>query len=296
MSLLNITNDGLPNVLAVLHARVLASKNAINRDELLEAVAPEGVVKDEGKQVRQTLRRWTELGLFIETENMISVLDRPSKVSTGVLQTLAFTRRIACKYALSDENNQEFWAAEGARAADLTRTLAWMMAQDAFRTRFGDLERLESEQIENSDRRLMQNSTRKTGVGYWAEFLGFSRQPGGDIDPTVAVRDVLPEILGPGEGMSARDFVDRIAEQLPVLDGGRWQTAVLAEVSESALAPLQSGQVSTALSRALLCLRATGELLLQNRADTGSSIVLSGFQGIRPDLTFQWFSRPSVEA
>ncbi|MGY1888832.1 protein DpdG [Pseudomonas viridiflava] len=296
MSLLNITNDGLPNVLAVLHARVLASKNAIHRDELLEAVAPEGVVKDEGKQVRQTLRRWTELGLFIETENMISVLDRPSKVSTGVLQTLAFTRRIACKYALSDENNQEFWAAEGARAADLTRTLAWMMAQDAFRTRFGDLERLESEQIENSDRRLMQNSTRKTGVGYWAEFLGFSRQPGGDIDPTVAVRDVLPEILGPGEGMSARDFVDRIAEQLPVLDGGRWQTAVLAEVSESALAPLQSGQVSTALSRALLCLRATGELLLQNRADTGSSIVLSGFQGIRPDLTFQWFSRPSVEA
>jgi hypothetical protein len=295
MSLLNITNDGLPNVLAVLHARVLASKNAIHRDELLEAVAPEGVVKDEGKQVRQTLRRWTELGLFIETENMISVLDRPSKVSTGVLQTLAFTRRIACKYALSDENNQEFWAAEGARAADLTRTLAWMMAQDAFRTRFGDLERLESEQIENSDRRLMQNSTRKTGVGYWAEFLGFSRQPGGDIDPTVAVRDVLPEILGPGEGMSARDFVDRIAEQLPVLDGGRWQTAVLAEVSESALAPLQSGQVSTALSRALLCLRATGELLLQNRADTGSSIVLSGFQGIRPDLTFQWFSRPSVE-
>ena len=296
MSLLNITNDGLPNVLAVLHARVLASKNAIHRDELLEAVAPEGVVKDEGKQVRQTLRRWTELGLFIETENMISVLDRPSKVSTGVLKTLAFTRRIACKYALSDENNQEFWAAEGARAADLTRTLAWMMAQDAFRTRFGDLERLESEQIENSDRRLMQNSTRKTGVGYWAEFLGFSRQPGGDIDPTVAVRDVLPEILGPGEGMSARDFVDRIAEQLPVLDGGRWQTAVLAEVSESALAPLQSGQVSTALSRALLCLRATGELLLQNRADTGSSIVLSGFQGIRPDLTFQWFSRPSVEA
>lgn len=296
MSLLNITNDGLPNVLAVLHARVLASKNAIHRDELLEAVAPEGVVKDEGKQVRQTLRRWTELGLFIETENMISVLDRPSKVSTGVLQTLAFTRRIACKYALSDENNQEFWAAEGARAADLTRTLAWMMAQDAFRTRFGDLERLESEQIENSDRRLMQNSTRKTGVGYWAEFLGFSRQPGGDIDPTVAVRDVLPEILGPGEGMSARDFVDRIAEQLPVLDGGRWQTAVLAEVSESALAPLQSGQVSTALSRALLCLRATGELLLQNRADTGSSIVLSGFQGIRPDLTFQWFSRSSVEA
>ena len=190
----------------------------------------------------------------------------------------------------------EFGAAEGARAADLTRTLAWMMAQDAFRTRFGDLERLESEQIENSDRRWMQNSTRKTGVGYWAEFLGFSRQPGGDIDPTVAVRDVLPEILGPGEGMSARDFVDRIAEQLPVLDGGRWQTAVLAEVSESALAPLQSGQVSTALSRALLCLRATGELLLQNRADTGSSIVLSGFQGIRPDLTFQWFSRPSVEA
>lgn len=295
MSLLNITNDGLPNVLAVLHSRVLASKNAVPRDELLEAVAPGGVVEDEGKQVRQTLRRWTELGLFIETDNMISVLDRPSKVPAGALQTLAFTRRIACRYALSDQNNQEFWAAEGARSADLTRTLAWMMAQDVFRTRFGDLERLESEQIENSDRRLMQNSTRKTGVNYWSEFLGFSRQPGGDIDPTMAVRDVLPEILAPGEGMSARDFVERIAEQLPVLDGGRWQALVLAEVNASALAPLQPGQVSTALSRALLCLRASGELLLQSRADIGSSIVLSGYQGIRPDLTFQWLSRPSME-
>jgi hypothetical protein len=293
MTILNITNDGLPNVLAVLYARVLASRGGISRDELLTAVAPAEIVEDGGSQASKTLNRWSELGMFTEKDGVISAPDKPAKKPSSTLEEIALTRRVACKYALADTNNENFWATEGARSADLTRTLAWAMAQDAFNTRLSELEALEADQIQNDGRRLMRNPTRQNGYRFWAEFLGFSRQPGGDIDPTVAVRDVLDELIRPGTEIGARDFIDRLAQKLPVLDGGRWRNLVLAEVDPIALPRLQLGQISSALSRALLCLRAEGELLLVNRADTGSSIVLTGFQGVRADLTFQAIARPA---
>ncbi|MEJ8827220.1 protein DpdG [Variovorax humicola] len=293
MTVLNITADGLPSVLLVLHHAVLASARPLDKTTLLDTVAPEHFVQDP-KMTRQTLRRWTELGLFVESDEMISVADRPTDRMRG-RDLDAWTRRTACRLALSESNNADLWAIEGARSADLTRSLAWMLAQDAYRTQSGDLEALEAQQIVNPDRQLLRNSTRKNGLRYWAEFLGFSRGPGGDIDPTVAVRDVVPDILPAGGGMPAVEFVGAVAAALPVLDGGRWQRAVLDEIDTSMLAPLQTGQLSTALSRALMCLRARGDLLLQSRADAGASITLTGFQGIRPDLSFQWIARPGKE-
>lgn len=293
MSILNITNDGLPNVLSVLHARVLASRGSIAKEDLLKAVAPTEIVGDEGEQAKNTLKSWSDLGMFIEKNGIISAPDKATKKPSGPIEEIAFTRRVACKYALADQNNENFWAAKGARSADLTRTLAWVMAQDAFKTRLSGLEALEAVQIRNDGRRLMQNTTRQSGYRFWAEFLGFSRQPGGDIDPTVAVRDALDSVIPDGTEIGARDFINRLAQQLPVLDGGRWRELVLAEVDPISLPNLQQGQISSALSRALLCLRATGELLLVNRADTGSSIVLTGFQGVRADLAFQAIARPA---
>lgn len=290
MTLLNITADGLPSVLLVLHHAVLASRKPLAKATLLDLVAPEHFVQDP-KMARQTLRRWTELGLFVESDEMISVADRPADRLQG-RDLDAWTRQIACRLALSESNNADFWATEGARSADLTRSLAWMLAQDAYETHIGDLEALEAQQIVNPDRQLLRNPTRKNGLRYWAEFLGFSRGPGGDIDPTVAVRDILQDILPVGGGMPAVEFVGAVAATLPVLDGGRWQRAVLDEIDTSMLAPLQPGQLSTALSRALMCLRASGDLLLQSRADAGASITLTGYQRIRPDLSFQWITRP----
>lgn len=292
MSLLNLTNDGLPNVLAMLHAAVLRAGKAVLRDELLETVAPSSVVDDDGKMTRQTLNRWTELGLFRQEGDAITVNERPAGARISALELQRFTRRVACKGALAEENNADFWASESARAADLTRSLAWMMAQDVYRASFSDFEAQEAQQITDPERLLMRNSTRRNGLQYWAPFLGFSRHPHAAIDPTVAVRDVLPEILSPGQGMATADFVAQVAWLLPVLDGGRYQQEVLAAVDPNALAPRNPGQLSTALSRALLCLRAGGDIVMAQKSDTGSAITLTGAHGARHDLTFQWISRP----
>lgn len=291
MSLLNLTNDGLPNVLTVLHAAVLRANRPLPRDELLEIVAPSSVVDDEGTQARQTLNRWTELGLFKLEGDAVTVNERPT-ASLSSLDLHQFTRRIACKRVLAQENNVDLWATQSARAADLTRSLAWMMVQDVYRASFADFEAQESQQIVDPDRLLMRNSTRRNGLQYWATFLGFSRHPHAAIDPTVAVRDVLPEILPAGHGMPAAEFVTRAAWLLPVLDGGLYQEQVLAVVERQALAPRSPGQLSTAMSRVLLNLRASGELVLSRKSDTGSAITLTGAKGARDDLTFQWISRP----
>lgn len=293
MTVLNTASDGLPNILLVLHHAVLATSKPVAKTSLLETVAPEAALQESesGKMARQTLNRWIELGLFQEKEGEVTTSARPPKKLRGPALT-AFTRREVCRLSMSEENTPDLWAIEGAKSADLTRSLAWMLAQNAFETRLSELEALEAQQITNEELRLLRNSTRQNGLRHWADFLGFSRGLGGDIDPTVAVRDVLPEILAPREAMQAVEFIDRLGAALPVIDGGRWQTAVLQEVNAASLSPLAPGQLSTAVSRALLGLRASGELLLQNRADVGASITLTGFRGARPDLTFQWISRP----
>ena len=63
MSLLNLTNDGLPNLLVVLYSTVALARSPLTTDELLDAVAPASVVAD-AHMARATLNRWTELGLF----------------------------------------------------------------------------------------------------------------------------------------------------------------------------------------------------------------------------------------
>lgn len=296
MSLLNITNDGLPNILVQMHATVLRALKPIPRDTLLDMVAPPALVGDAGKMARATLARWTMLDLFQDFDGAITVNERPASRRDGAKELLAFTRRTACARVMASANNQDFWNPEGAAAADLTRSLAWMLAQDVYRTGFSQFEQLEVQQMGDSDGLIFRNPTRRTGLQYWTRFLGFSQQPYADIDPTVAVRDVLPKILSEGEDIDAAQFIDRLADALPVLDRGMWRQEVLSSVDSNALAPLQTGQLSTALSRALLNLRGAGDLQLLRRADVGSSIVLTGANGMRADMTFQWIARPNAGA
>ncbi|GJG99178.1 hypothetical protein CBA19C8_01500 [Paraburkholderia terrae] len=261
---------------------------------MLEAVAPTAVVHDDGDKARQTLNRWTRLGLFLDDAGVIDVAERPDDRLRTPHDMLAFTRRQACARVLAPENNPDFWAPQGTLAADLTRGLAWMLAQDVYRTGFDDIEERESQQIADPDRWLLRNGTRKPGLQFWSRFLGFSRQPYADIDPTVAVRDVLPQVIAEGEDMPVAQFVDRLAAVLPVIDDGVWRREMLTSVDMNILGGLTQGQLSTALSRALLNLRLAGDIHLTVRSDLGSAIVLTGANGARNDLTFHWIARPKA--
>ena len=293
MSLLNIAADGLPNLLVLLHASVIRATKPVPEAELLESVAPSAVVDDNGTKARQTLNRWCELGFFIRNAGLISLPSTPSSRRASTLDIFPLTRRTACRLVLAEKNNPDLWASQAEGAADLTRSLAWLLAQDVYRISFSELESAESDQLTDPQKRFMENSTRRSGLeNYWAPFLGFSRGSFGQIDPTVAIRDALPEVIEPGEGLPAPSFVERLSTVLPVLDGGRWQEDVLRFVDKSKLPRREPGQLSPALSRAFLNLWTAGDLMLRQRADLGASVVLTGPNGARGDMSFQWIERP----
>lgn len=293
MSLLNLTVDGLPNVLVVLYSTVALARSPLTTQEVLDAVAPAGVVTDP-RMARVTMHRWTELGLFrVDAADHVTLSQAPETDMKNDVDIVRTTRIAARQCALSEANNPELWARESARAADLTRSLAWLLAQDVYRMRFSDAQSLELRQVANDDLRLMQNDTRKNGLQFWGNFLGFVRQPGGgDVDPTLAVRETLPACIAAGEEMPAAEFVERLAQRLPVLDGGVYRVAVESQLERDALSPLQPGQLSTSLSRAMFSLMIDQTLQFENRADVGRSIVFTGRDGLRVDHRYSWVRRP----
>ena len=293
MSLLNLTSDGLPNILVVLYATLAKARSPITSKDLLEAVAPEAVVKDP-RLARTTLTRWTELGLFkVDTDSGVLKLDRaPATDMKSEADIVRAVRMAARRVALSQENNSDLWAREEARAADLSRSLAWLLAQDIYRLGDQSLFALANDHLRGTSYTLMQNEARASGLKSWGHFLGFIRHPGAvDIDPTIAIYEALLECIAPGEEMPARDLVERIAQVLPVIDGGEYRVAVLEKLRDNALPHSQPDQLSTSLSRAMFGFMVDQTLQFENRADVGSSIVLTGRDGLRADHRYTWVSR-----
>lgn len=298
MSLLNLTNDGLPNILVVLYAAVAKSRSPMSSKELIDGVAPTGVVSDP-RLARTTLNRWIELGLFRESDGreQVTLVEQPPVELKSDADFVRATRIAARRVALSQPNNSELWAREGARAADFTRSLAWLMAQDVYRLQFRQINELEVGQVADSELRLMQNNTRVNGLQFWGHFFGFIRQPGGgDVDPTIAVRDVLSDCIHPGEELPATAFIERLTAALPVLDGGSYSVAVLSRLNRTTLPALQPGQLSPALSRAMIGLMFDHTLHFESRADVGRVITLTGRDGARLDHRYTWVRRPKRTA
>jgi hypothetical protein len=290
MTILNLTNDGLPNLLVALANTLDRAKKPLTRTELLARVAPDGVVQDDGKMARQTLNRWIELGLFEETDEIVR-LSKPLDSVSDEAGLIGSVRKAARDRALSEDNNPELWANVQAKSADFTRSVAWLLAQDVYRFNFSKIELLEATQVADSEARLMRNNTRQNGLKYWGHFLGFLREPGGgQIDPTCAIRETLATWKVDGDGMAAADFVRRLAEDLPVVDGGRWRVAVEDRLTRQALSVLAEGQLSSSLSRGLRNLVMEGVLTFDNRSDVGRTIVFTGRDGPRHDYRYSWVS------
>jgi len=273
VSILNQTNDGLFNVLIVL-IRCLAKQKSMARDKLLALCAPSSAVDDSQKQARQTLNRWIQLGLFHEDDSGGIQLDTSLKNElrgrTGLPAELSpFVRSVV----LNATNNEQFWDSENNKSADFTRGVCWALAQNVFTCRcvgHADVQSIEEAQLR--DAAAFQNDTRWNGFKSWAVFLGFGwigRYPSSvfEIDPTIAVREVLPKVFEGSRELRQTVFFNRLAEILPVVDGGEYRTRVEQKIDRSVWRSPKPDQVSTSLSRSLLRLHDHGDLILEERAD-----------------------------
>jgi len=288
MTIINLTNDGLHSQLIVL-ARVAAKFGQINKDELVRvctAPGEDGNGRDTAR-LRATLARWLELGLFIEEEEMIRVNLESKRGSS--LDELTDRLPAACRrLVLQEQHCLPLWGGSEdptekgvGRAADLARGLAWALAQDIYNLPEGgkEIEALDRSQATTA-RFIFLNYTRWTGLRPWARYLGFSNGDGGSFlfDPTEAVRDELPHILGKGGAMAAAAFIEALGARLPVLDGGVYRKEVEANLRPDRWRGPEPGHLSMSLSMALRRLDLDGTIKLGTLADagTGAVVKLSG--------------------
>ncbi|MDG9793528.1 protein DpdG [Brucella anthropi] len=282
MSILNMPSDGLFNVLIVL-VRALVRFGPKSRDELLASCGA-NVSSVEPKQLNQTLNRWMELGLFeLEADqvrlNEVHTKALGKKPDVAELKLPGIIRSIA----LRPENNLRFWESEGNRSADLNRGLSWILAQDIYTIDTGSHERiqkLENEQIADLSKRIFQNDTRWNGLRTWMVYLGFGRTGARmTVDPTVAVRDELPQIFKQDTTLPASIFVERASEIVPVLDRGKYRVEMEAVLNPASWAAPSENQISTSLSRAIQRLDREGFIATEQRADSvdgGITLIGSG--------------------
>jgi hypothetical protein len=279
MSLLNLPSDGLHSVLVAMH-RTLEYEGPIEKERLLDLCGPEEV--SDPKQVRQTMNRWLELGLLRESNGKISLNAEIPKCE----RTTEHLPSVARQRLMAPENNEKFWELENSRGADFSRTVSWFLAQDVYEFEPSKWEEVQSRiqsQAPGEDRFLGKNDTRWTGFRAWAPFLGFgyvNRENCFIIDPTPAVRNVMPVVFAGQRTMAADDFQNRLCEALPVIDGGEYRLKVEILLRQAtgpkAWHPTPDGQISTSMSRALLGLAASGSLGVEMRSDAKARLILTG--------------------
>lgn len=279
MSVLNQASDGLYTVLIVL-VRALMRFGPRSREDLILACG--GAVEAvDTSQLAQTLNRWTELGLFGQEDGSVTISE-PYKSGLGKSADEAEARlpRIVRTVAMLAENNERFWEREKSRSADLSRAVAWMLAQDVYALD-GNVKKLavleESQIVDSAKQTIGKNDTRWNGLKAWMLYLGFARDGmQWVVDPTLALQDALPDIFGSSRELTGPAFVERAATVLPVLDGGAYRTQVEASLKERAWPRPRAGLLSSSLSRAIQRLDREGAITLANRSDTEGVVTLAG--------------------
>jgi hypothetical protein len=189
-----------------------------------------------------------------------------------------------------ETNNDAFWESEASRCADLTRGLAWLLAQDIYKTKLGDTAAtlaLEGEQLSDAAYRIVQNDVRLRELKVWGLALGFLWNTDAPmIDPTGAIGDELDRVFSGYTELTATQLQNRIAAVFPITDGGRYRVEVEKVLNPATWAGrVEPGVLSTSLSRALWRLNDDGRLALEHRSDAGDVRVLQGANG-RQWMTF----------
>lgn len=282
MSLLNRPSDGLLSVFIALR-RALFAYGPMPAQRLVDLCAPKTVVGEKPEKARQTLNRWTQLGAFVNDGEKVRLAPELTRFGADDLDAL---RAAVLRIVLSEKCNPQLGSDDSddsgnelSLASDLTRAAAWTLMQDVYTT---EATWTVIEALHNSQRvgpTLFTNGERWTALAEWASFLGLFMRADARVwfVPAFAVRTVLSTVFDGAPSLHQQPFFERLAEQLPVVDGGRYRLLVERSLSGPFRLPLPT-QISCSLSAALLQLEAGGVLRMESRSDA-SSRVLTGRNG-----------------
>jgi hypothetical protein len=282
MSILNRPSDGLLSVLLALH-RAIFAYGTMSEARLLALCAPVTVVPDgRPDMARKTLSRWKQLGFFKESGRGISLVPQARLDPETDLERL---RKVVLNLVLAPENNPGFEGlgggverteGDGSLADDFTRAAAWVLSQDtyAFGAKWPAVEELLNNQRVTP--KAIVNDVRWQGFVEWATFLGLGWPSSGaniNLDPAASVQWALGDIFGKQQELRQDLFLQKLAEELPVVDGGRYRTVVEGTIGRPWRSSLPN-EISPSLSTALTHLEAGGAIRLENRSDAPAATLL----------------------
>ena len=285
MSILNRPSDGLVSVLVAL-VRSSVMLGTMPKSKLLDVCSPKSLGDGKQDMATKTLNRWIELGLFsVSEKDEVKVADEHRNGLRKVNATQDSIADVAREIVLSPSNNENFWGDEENRSADFTRAASWMLAQDVHRfvpSSYSQVEPKALEQAKSEEVILFQNDTRWSGFVSWATFLGFGRSDSGKssggfiTDPTPAIVGGIEKLIPKKKDVAITEFLDGLADSLPVLDGGDYRQKVEGKLrSEKWKAPTATN-ASSSLSRALLRLQSQELIQLNKRSDSDAQVRLIG--------------------
>jgi hypothetical protein len=248
-------------------------------------VAPQNMLGDaKPDMVKKTLNRWRYLGFFETRAD--GTLALATSIPPYSLMDDVDLRGAILKLILQEKNNGAILSSDSdddekfPDASDLTRAVAWMLAQDPFTfpDSLDEAEHLQSEQ--RVVPKPFINDVRWNGFKEWAVFLGLAMTPAGNLvaNPVVALKPYVLEILGDRTEMLMVPFLDELRSALPVLDGGRYRLEVQSQTAKPWREHL-ANEISPSLSVALLSLDEGRDIRLETRSDAEQKM-LTGAKGV----------------
>jgi hypothetical protein len=286
MTILNRPTDGLPSVLLTLWKCMRLRRSPYEKDELQNLCAPKtlgtlGIEADPQQQVRQTITRWGQLGLWRIEGGKIKLEDQFKSIRVDEDEKANFESfRSAClSLVLKPDNSRGLNKGQSGKSADFCFAACWMLSQDVFTCPGGSHDSiegpLEKKQVFEKPYPF-GNNTRWDGFRDWAVFFGlgyWTRARTGRVfnaDPAEAIRVRLTEVFGSKEELTQDAFFSALRDLLPILDQGDLRTKSEKNFGGTWRAP-QANEVSPSLTRALFRLEQEGIVKIARPRDDAQS-------------------------
>jgi len=279
MSMVNNAHAGSSLVLLNLIDRVLVRKGKpISRVDILEILRPDFLPKSENAQKRfeWNLDFWIKEGLWLQDEaGEISVPEGATdrNLAHRVLALIIENTREGTDQTILDDK----------RVEPFFRAMTCLLVQQGYTFMGGEvvlpgINGNAQEAVNRwlpGERGLNLTNELSTFLQY-GDFLGFLEpfRGGYIVDPTRAIEPFLESLFAVEKKLSLRVFIERLAVQIPLLDGGRLRCLLEPLMQELGWQPRDAHHVSPALSHALVRLESSFRLRFERASDDASSMEL----------------------
>ncbi len=280
MAIINNAHPGSQIRLICVIDRVLNRRGnkPVLQDDLESLLRPEALPQSDigAERLRKNLDFWLEEGLWLKSESGISPhspLANERNLPGRVLRALI-------------ANEPKETLLEGMRGQPFLLGITSLLAQNKYtffgkstltkETVPGAVGLLLKDSVNEGERRQINLSNEATTFLEYAFFLGFVEpfMEGYLVDPTRAIESVLDSVLDNHSSLPAVDFISRLAEVLPMLDGGSYRQQVEPLITADNWTPNEPLHLSASLSQALVRLELAMQLKFEIRADDHQAVLL----------------------